>query len=362
MSERNFIQEIENDKKTYDEYLNRYITNQKEKNCRDVLKRAMCLVASNDLEVNEKKEGSANKLPISTYFAHGSRILIEVPYDEKDPNYLMNWLSSGDVQKNHVSKQYAQGSTEADETIYRRSAATHGVKYSNNKFIEMKGKIYGASSLIGNLLRSTWNRFVRSPIGRVFQMNEVNETEHYGVDLSIKKPDKTPQHDGEHGHLYIYYKKPTSRNPGCIMLGCENAAPSSSKHSKIGSSSLFSPSGGVKLDTLSKLRDIEGEASQWKDVEIPYKYRSMRIIAPVTKETLKDISNIDPKELASNIPGSYTKTTLTHQVGLTDIGNHVAQEASLIGAEMKKSINNDNNGTNLIPNLTHTKKRGIRIV
>jgi hypothetical protein len=292
-------EEIENDVKSYNEYLTREIENPKEKNCRDVLNRAILLAASSDITINNSDKKSAeNKLPVASYFAHGSRLLIEIPYNDENPDYLINWLSSGDSSKNSISKNYNQSNTKPDQVIYKRTAATHKAVYSRKleRHVEKKGKRYGFMSFLYSFY-AYYRNSISSLLG---QKTQIEETSHYGVDLSLKNSQKTAQHDGEHGHLYIYYKKPKKQEPGCIMLGCEGAAPSSPNHSKLGHSTEFSPSGGVKFGELLKLRNSEQTPQELKDIMIPNKWDSMRMV--VTQETLEKVKTIDQYNLAYRLP------------------------------------------------------------
>jgi hypothetical protein len=188
-TKRSFEEEIENDVKSYNEYLTRVIENPKEKNCRDVLKRAMLLAASSDITINNSdKKSSDNQLPVASYFAHGSRLLIEIPCNEKNPDYLINWLSSGDSSKNSISKNYNQSKTKDEEVIYKRSAATHKAVYDKTRkeHVEKKGKRYGFMSLLYNFYA-----YYRNSISSFFgKKTQIEETCHYGVDLSLRNSPK----------------------------------------------------------------------------------------------------------------------------------------------------------------------------
>jgi hypothetical protein len=242
----------------------------------EVYKRALLLIGSSGMKVtNGEKTNNAsdNNLPTSTYLAHGSRCLIQIPMGSD--NALINWLTSGnkDIDGRSKSQDHNKAMREG-KYVYNRSAATHDVAIQGGKVKETKGLYIGARDYIANFFGA--------------------KTNHYGLDLAcdaefggkdsrgeaVKKP------DGEHGHLYIHYKAATATEPGSIMLGLEGASPSSGKHSKVGATSSITPTGCSKWKTLNKKKKLSGE-HEYKETIVPQRYNGLH--ATLTKENMSAI-------------------------------------------------------------------------
>jgi hypothetical protein len=305
---KSFAQEIENDKEKAAVFIGRVEQAiaagadkkiiEQEKASAGVYKRALILVGSGNLKVSngkETKDASDNNLPITSYLSHGSRVMIEIPPDSGDK--LVNWLTSGEPGKNGMSlKQSQDEAIKEGKIVYNRSAATHdvGIKETSEgkyELSEKKGFSIGLRDFIGNKL-----------LGK--------QTKHFGVDLAMdaefggkdatgKIVDKP---DGDHGHLYIHYSPPENGKPGSMLIGLEGAAPSSSKHSKIGASSELSPVISSKFEDLDYKKQIAGE-QEYQGTVVPKKHQGMTMKLD-TKELDKIIS-IDDKVLGKEL--AYAK-------------------------------------------------------
>jgi hypothetical protein len=293
MKERDFRDEIENDVAKVSTMLERTqnpnITDQ-EKESTEVFKRAMLIIASGNLQLksNDKDAGikSAvdNQLPLASYLSHGARTMIQVPAGSDDS--LFNWLTSGDKNKlkisEHISGQEAFAN--GNNVVYRRLAGTHAVKASNNDQVKEKKGLY-----IG----------IRDTIKNIF--TQAKKTKHFGVDLMMDVNNKgkdsygnsisTP--DGEHGHLYIHYQKPTTNKPGAILIGQEASWPGSPNHSKLGRSDPLSPTQGCKF------KELETKAGKDQDITIPKKYGGMLI--NLTTDQVQQITDLNSKHFNSSL-------------------------------------------------------------
>lgn len=298
-----FSEEVENDKNKSKIFLERVtqaksmkadqaIIEQEEKSAA-VYKRALLLIGSGDMKIisnaGEEKQATENNLPVSSYLSHGSRILIEIP---KGNNHdLMNWLTSGDKNIDGRSKQQTQSKAINEQKIvYNRSAATHTVEFkkhpSTNELIpkEKKGFFIGAKSYILNTLFNA-------------------STPHWGVDLAMNAKfagkDSTGQivdrPDGDHGHLYIYYKQSTKEMPGALLIGMEGGAPSSKKHSKTGAINTLSAVDGSKFDKLDE-KQKEGD---YKNTIIPKTLGGM--VVKLNKQQIDDIVKLEDKNYGTEL-------------------------------------------------------------
>ena len=263
----------------------------------EVYKRALLLIGSSGMKVTngEKiKNASENNLPTSTYLAHGSRCLIQIPMGSD--NALINWLTSGNKDTDGRSKSQDHNKARSEgKYVYNRSAATHDVAVQGGKVKETKGLYIGARDYVANFFGA--------------------KTNHYGIDLAcdaefggedsrgevVKKP------DGEHGHLYIHYKAATATEPGSIMFGLEGASPSSGKHSKVGATSSITPTGCSKWKTLNKKKNLSGE-HEYQETIVPQRYNGLH--ATLTKENMSAIVEQDIGSFGRNLATAIPQESL----------------------------------------------------
>lgn len=255
----------------------------------EVYKRALILVGLSSATITDEdgneKLISDNKLPVSSYLAHGSRMMVEIPPGTSDD--LFNWLTSGDkASSGAVRDQSQKEAIKKGAIIYNRSAATHKVDFDTGKAVEKKGLVIGVKDFVSNLFGK--------------------HTKHWGVDLAcdaeFKGADATGKivsmPDGDHGHLYMWYQPPTKDRPGALLFGVEGAAPSSSKHSKIGSSDPLSPLGCSKFRDLARKKEISQE-EELEGVVVPRKYNGM--IARPSEYLIDSITSIDSSEFGTDV-------------------------------------------------------------
>ncbi|MEZ4524476.1 MAG: hypothetical protein R2941_00960 [Desulfobacterales bacterium] len=137
-------------------------------------------------------------IPIASVLSHGGRFVIQLPKatKEEDDDFF-NWLGGGTDQNNIILKN-------------QRLAATHGIDPLT--YAQMKPMI----------------------LGRIHRINEGKKDhgeKHYGINISLGgqgniHPVSTNKimNNGEHGHIYVYYLRPTFDTYGGLLIGCEGSA------------------------------------------------------------------------------------------------------------------------------------------
>lgn len=277
-------------------YLARDIEDAGAKAARDVYKRALILLGQSNMQINDGNDISS-KLPLTTYLNHGGRCIIEIPQigeNETQQDQVFNWLTSGKIEESKLlgneDNQFDDpkiGSFDSviddSKVVYKRSAATHGIKWEGKKVKETKGFLIGLRSYI--LTKITWLFDILESFKIVSPRSDTERklgTHHFGVDLNIKEGYHDP---GENGHLYIHYTRPTKDRSGCIMFGVENAAPYSSKHSIFGRPQKESAFGGMKRDKLQKLA-----VSSRKYEMLPTKYDG--VVGSISTDQIKQLTEL----------------------------------------------------------------------
>lgn len=275
-----------------------------------VYKRAMMMIGSSGATVtaddgSTEREISRNGLPISSYLNHGSRTMIEIPAGSG--HELFNWLTSGDKNKSAaVPVKSQKEALQKNGIVYNRRAATHSIEIENGRAVEKKGFMIGFKS------------FVKSFFSK-------NPTKHWGVDLAANAEyggkdstgHKVTFPDGDHGHLYIYYKPATATEPGGLLIGNEGGSPTSHKHSKVGNSDPLSPMDASKFRDLKDKHDIAAEKA-YRDTVIPRKYNGIR--ARPSADVINAITNMDDRNFGADVaaympadnPAGFSKGTKFH--------------------------------------------------
>lgn len=137
---------------------------------------------------------ASSDIPIAAAISHGGRVLIQLPKASGiDAEGFFNWLDGGD-------KIISSNS---------RLAATHGIEPLS----------YVAMQPLGG--------------GHRHRVNEVKKGDlHYGVNIGLGGSGNYNPFsgnriaaNGEHGHLYVFYRAPTADDYGGLLIGCEGSAP-----------------------------------------------------------------------------------------------------------------------------------------
>ena len=145
--------------------------------------------------------------------------MIQLP--KNDGNRFWNWLWSG--QKSKEFKDYKQGvdlvtTGRNFAKYYRRAAATHYIDYpvrGEGKPLTdecMKYIVEGGDKLVAiSALAGMIHAGVNLPLGGNGNINPLSGLRIYA--------------NGEHGHLYLGYCRPTQHRYGGILAGVEDSAP-----------------------------------------------------------------------------------------------------------------------------------------
>lgn len=249
---RSFEEEIKNDIHGTAQMLSRErssATSLQEMHAIEIFKRALTVVDCGGVSVSDGSNlvsASDNQLPVPSYLAHGSRVLIQIPPVEKGQNRheFMNWLVQGD--RGHV---FTEGSGK-ESPLFQRTVSSHSthLKSLENELcaIEDKGVVVGALDAVSALTKP---KEEANHFGLNFAFG-VNES---GLDASGKR---VASADGEHGHMYLHYRAPSENNPGTLMIGVENSQPGKSNHSLLGTPNKSTHLGGSKWSDLSKKIEV----------------------------------------------------------------------------------------------------------
>lgn len=343
VNQRTFEQEIKNDIEMSLQYINRYekSDNNLEKRGIEMFTRALGLVGGGRLEIvpeqgEEIHTASENSLPSCTYLTHGGRVMLEIPQGEEN-NKIFNWLVTGNANDAAEINCWDQRqAVDKNQYVFNRIAATHGVERNKGERIEeKKGLLLGIKSVlkstktfkVGMKIHTLSGKDVTTDIKKTLNdlfsdINKVKYTHHYGIDLvvgvdasgkdKLGKSVKGP--DGEHGHMYIFFKPATKDKPGAILIGIEGANPSSPNHSKLGKSSAFSPFYGCSIDKLrvkaNTTLGINKEGKKSNKLIIPKKHGGRYI--RLTEEKINAFSQlkIDPTKDAKKLVQGRPKESI----------------------------------------------------
>ena len=318
IAKQSFFEEIRNDQEVTLEYLNKATSSQDPLELAGigVYKRALTIIAAGNMEVTGEgttRPASENSMPTSSYLCHGARVLIEIPEGEENDR-LFNWLTSGDQAINGASDCKTQSAAAAEgKYVYNRYAATHGIAINEDGLVETKGFLIGArdgarsmgSEVMSCALSATG---LKSAVDQYHNFDDSARTNHYGIDLTLGIDEHGQDRlghvikgvDGDHGHLYIYYLKPTASSKGAILLGVEGSSPDSPHHSKLGASDPHSPSYGSLWEVLAKKK-----GSDDPDCVIGDKNngRKVKLTQGALDEIVKiDVSKVNNEKLVASMP------------------------------------------------------------
>jgi len=157
-----------------------------------------------------------NTPPLASALSHGSRVLIQV----RDSGFW-NWLWTGNPNQMIPPEPNRFLNVLGYKGFYR-AGATHGIQ----PLKESKRQRFRYPPREGM-------RFVKytkevKGMGKAMDLR----FNHYGINLPVGGngnvnpfSGQTIYANGQHGHLYLCYLPPGRRNPGGILVGCEDSAP-----------------------------------------------------------------------------------------------------------------------------------------
>ncbi|MDT9294240.1 eCIS core domain-containing protein [Arthrospira platensis] len=144
---------------------------------------------------------------VAVALSHGGRVMINLPPlggTEKQHEFIY-WLLGGTVQKDKP-KSHDHKDVDTSSDYYRaqvdtRIASSHDVEVTKNSLKELKGDT----------------------------LDIVGTIKHYGMDIPLGGLGNEDMAgdvilpDGRHGHMYIYYRPPSSKEPGSVLIGAETS-------------------------------------------------------------------------------------------------------------------------------------------
>lgn len=179
-------------------------------------------------------------IPLASALSHGGRVIVQLPPGQPARDFW-NWLWGNlNPEQNH------------------RSAATHGATYNKRaEIVRTKLKFYKEDKL-GSLSPRAQNAFTGYQYGvNIGLGGDGNRNPFSGLVIDDQ---------GEHGHLYLYFRPENDYNSLC-MIACEDSAPMDRYHGtlrglfrgdfatgqtghahKFGGSGAFSGTGGKKWE------------------------------------------------------------------------------------------------------------------
>jgi hypothetical protein len=244
--ELSFRAEIDNDISKTALMLSRegYTASTQEKHSIEIFKRVLTVVDCGGLGVTDGESivsASNNQLPVSSYLAHGSRILIQIPpvANIRERHEFINWLIHGDRNHNFTDRCGSEHSA-----LFKRSISSHSTHLTSSEgkwvCVEDKGVFAGTVDTLGAFGKSAEQ-------AHHFGLNFAFGVDKLGEDRDgnfLQGP------DGEHGHMYLHYRAPSADYPGSLMIGVENSEPGKSNHSLLGTPNKFTHIGGTKWSEL----------------------------------------------------------------------------------------------------------------
>ncbi|MFC1770720.1 hypothetical protein ACFLZV_02425 [Candidatus Margulisiibacteriota bacterium] len=183
-------------------------------------------------EFFEEKDGKNDwhkaKFPKTSILLHGGRICFDLPPVKKGENPhlgLEKLVGIPDSIKDQGKRlEYMQKVLK----LMPRDAATHDVKIKKGKIKEVGGMLVGIKGIFKRGVQVVKNFFRKIGGKKVDPYESMGS--HYGADITVggvinKKTGKIQLPDGSRGHLYAFYKAPTTKSPGAVLFGIEGSRP-----------------------------------------------------------------------------------------------------------------------------------------
>ncbi|MCH2038392.1 MAG: hypothetical protein MK137_07365 [Rickettsiales bacterium] len=297
----------------------------------DVLKRIFIATHVAGVSVLNGEEGTT-ELPPASHYSHGNRVIYDFQADTEPEkaemkDKLLNWISSGSTEAEHISKKMDHNSAFENDSLvlHQRPLATHTMVETEQGLEERKGHIAAIKS-------------------------RVKGDRHLGMPLTIGGYGEQDIHggvvmpDGQHGYLYIN----DGQSPVSLMIGVENSAYGSmGVHAKVkhGVRGYTNP---VSAAQLPKMRELARHNSENHDGD--YKVPDMgqaRII--IDQQMLEDIVSHSADDFQLMMLRGYRKSSSAGkptEVGTNAIdpvpervkGNNVGDEALRVARSVASVI------------------------
>ncbi|WP_339051331.1 hypothetical protein [Rickettsiella endosymbiont of Xylota segnis] len=197
------------------------------------------------------KNSTLMHFPIAAILLHGSRVLIEFPF-EIAPE-LINWLI---IDKNSWRYSATHGISALTKPEVIENFQDKQRKFPIQKYLkeEKVSCTHAAINLLSNSISGLANAYFNFTSNPYLQ-NKVDFAEHYGIDIALGgvgnqhfASKQIIQNNGEHGHLYINVYQGLTQQSG-LLLGIEQSAPGKpdqygGKHDLSVTDKAYSASGG----------------------------------------------------------------------------------------------------------------------
>ena len=183
-----------------------------------------------------------NGIPLGAILAHGGRLLIQLPvrteHDDQGSDFF-NWLTE---------------EARAGGTCLSRTTATHAMAHRAPAL---------TLPAAGRKIRTEEKRGKTSGIRGAIKTKIMKEENHWGVNLALFGSGRTNwfsgnpvNHNGGHGHLYIYFNPKDVGQCAGMMVGGENSGVGAMSQTFVGHgakavSEDFSPAGTYKWPTMN---------------------------------------------------------------------------------------------------------------
>lgn len=195
--------------------------------------------------------GGMKDFPVACVLSHGGRVMIQLPSGESQD--FFTWLVPRKFQSQ--TRPFASHGI----SVLKKSEAVQG---RSKHLVENKG----LSTAAKELLKSSKHIGINLPL---FGHGKIHPFSRRLISAN-----------GEHGHLYIYYRPATKDQPGGLLIGCEGSEAGKSDqfghaHDARALSSDISPTGGAKWRHVKKGPGSKSEANDtlfidlsetWQDV------------------------------------------------------------------------------------------------
>lgn len=204
--------------------------------------------------------GGMPEFPVASVLSHGGRVMIQLPAGEAGKT-AFKWLVPAKFR--NLTRPFAShGLSSLDEpvTVLRRT------KY----FVEKKGLSTARHELLKN-------------------------SKHLGINVPLFGHGKINPHsrrlisaNGEHGHLYIYYRPSGDDKPGGLLVGCEGSEAGKSdqyghKHDARAISAPISPTSGQKWRLVGEGPGSRGDADDTLFLDLSETFEEVK-----AKSTVRD--------------------------------------------------------------------------
>lgn len=233
--------------------------------CQRLVSRLFTLLVHGGLLYREQNQGTWKTwargmagFPVASVLSHGGRVLVQLPPGD-EATQIFEWLVPQKFRR--LTRPFAShglSTLQPAVTILRRE----------KHLKEDKGLSTAAKEL-------------------------TKRSKHLGINLPLFGHGKVHPHsrrlvsaNGEHGHLYIYYRPGQDNIPGGLLIGCEGSEAGKSdqyghKHDARALSAPISPTSGMKWRLLGQGPGCRGEANDTLFLDLSQNHKALMKLSAV---------------------------------------------------------------------------------